>query len=541
MKAVIYARVSTDEQAARGFSLPTQIEACRQYAAQKGYQVLEVFQDDYTGTVMDRPELNNLREFVLNHDVKIMIVYDIDRLARKAIYQMLIEEELDKQGVRIEYVLGQYEDTDEGRLQKQIRASIAEYEKAKFLERGKRGKFGKAKSGSVIVGARPPYGYKTNQEGNKKWFEIDEEEAKVVQLIFDLYVNGDGTNPPLSQNQIAVRLTELRIPTRGDKHSHVAKKYPKYTWRPATIRSILDQEAYTGTWYYGKTKMEKGKQIPRDRSEWISVPVPKIIDPELFLRAKTIRKHNLEMSPRNTKYKYLLRGRLKCAKCGYSYVGRTRSEKHQYYYCKGREQKPISLCDMPNFRADVVNEIILMWITEIVLDPENLAAGLRENNKSEEEINSRLHEQLRIIDDQIRDNQQKLERLIDLVIEGDFPREMVATRRQEIEKTIQELEIEKGRLVAELSDKTITEDQIIELEQFAETVSRGILVADFETKRRVIDLLDVRGKLAIESGEKVVYVTCKLEQQPRSLAQISPLPNNHNGTAVKLRGRLEIK
>jgi site-specific DNA recombinase len=60
---------------------------------------------------------------------------------------MLIEEEFKRDGVMIEYVLGQYEDSDEGRLQKQIRASIAKYEKAKILERSKRGKQGKAKSG----------------------------------------------------------------------------------------------------------------------------------------------------------------------------------------------------------------------------------------------------------------------------------------------------------------------------------------------------------------------------------------------------------
>ena len=80
----------------------------------------------------------------------IVIVYDIDRLARKAVYQMLIEEEFIKKDVRIEYVLGQYPDNDEGRLQKLIRAGIAEYEKAKIIERMRRGKKGKAKSGVNI-------------------------------------------------------------------------------------------------------------------------------------------------------------------------------------------------------------------------------------------------------------------------------------------------------------------------------------------------------------------------------------------------------
>ena len=134
---------------------------------------------------MDRPALNELRDLISRDHIKAVIVYDIDRVARKSVYQMLIEEEFRKSGVHIEYVIGQYDDSDEGRLQKQIRASIAEYEKAKILERSKRGKRGKAKSGYVLVGSRPPYGYCVRSEPHKAWLEVDEEEAAIVQMIFD--------------------------------------------------------------------------------------------------------------------------------------------------------------------------------------------------------------------------------------------------------------------------------------------------------------------------------------------------------------------
>jgi len=157
-RAAIYTRVSTDEQT-RGYSLTTQLEACQRYAVEHGYSVAGIFQDDYTGASLDRPGLNSLRELIAQDSLDVVVVYDIDRLARKSVYQMLIEEEFKREGVSIEYVLGGYDDSDEGQLQKQIRASIAEYEKAKILERSKRGKRGKAKSGFVIVGARPPYGY----------------------------------------------------------------------------------------------------------------------------------------------------------------------------------------------------------------------------------------------------------------------------------------------------------------------------------------------------------------------------------------------
>jgi site-specific DNA recombinase len=217
-------------------------------------------------------------------------------------------------------------------------------------------------------------------------------------------VLGDGINPPLSQNKIASKLTEMKILTRGDKKEHVAKKYPKYAWRPATIRSILNQEAYTGTWFYGKTKMVNGKQISRDRNEWIAVSVPKIIDRDLYDKAQKMIQQNIEMSKRNNKYQYLLRGRIKCSKCGYSYIGRTRRNNNQYYYCKGKEQKPLNVCDMPQFRADSVNNAVWSWIEEILLQPEKLAARLKENQKLSNQINKRLYSQLDLVDRQIEKN-----------------------------------------------------------------------------------------------------------------------------------------
>ena len=222
-KAAIYTRVSTDEQA-KGYSLQTQMDACSAYAQEKGYSVVATFSDDYTGAALDRPALNDLRDYMNNNPLEVVIVYDIDRLARKSAYQVLIEEEFKRVGVVIEFVMAQYEDNDEGRLQKQIRGVIAEYEKAKILERSRRGKRGKAKSGFVLTGARPPYGYKVRSEPHKAWLEADEDEARIVRTIFDWYVNGEEKNPAMSANAIAKHLTRLGVPTRGDRDSSCCQK-----------------------------------------------------------------------------------------------------------------------------------------------------------------------------------------------------------------------------------------------------------------------------------------------------------------------------
>ena len=249
-RAIIYVRVSTDEQA-KGYSLQTQVEGCTRYAQEMGYAIAATFQEDYTGTTLDRPALNEMRNFITSDSsISVLIVYDLDRIARKSILQMILEEELHRSGIICEYVIGRYEDSDEGRLQKQIRASIAEYEKAKILERSKRGKRGKAQSGFVLVGDRPPYGYKVNTEPHKAWLEVDEDEAKIVRLVYQWYLFGNETKVPLSMNAITVKLTELRVLTRGDKFSQVAKKRDPGVWSSPMVRHILRNETYTGTWHY---------------------------------------------------------------------------------------------------------------------------------------------------------------------------------------------------------------------------------------------------------------------------------------------------
>src|SRR5262249_55422277 len=151
------------------------------------------------------------------------------------------EEELSRRGALVEYVVGQYQNNDEGRLQKQIRASIAEYEKAKILERLSRGKRGKAKSGFAVVAARPPYGYQVKAEPHKAWLVVDECEAAVVRCVYQWFIYGEDRprlidRRPMSLRAIATRLTADGVPTRGDGMPHVAKRNGPGVWSAAMVR-----------------------------------------------------------------------------------------------------------------------------------------------------------------------------------------------------------------------------------------------------------------------------------------------------------------
>ena len=540
-KAAIYSRVSTDEQV-KGYSLQTQMEACLAYAKERGYDVVGTFSDDYTGAAIDRPELNNLRDFMVHNQLDVVIVYDIDRLARKSAYQFLIEEEFKRAGIAIEFVMGQYEDTDEGRLQKQIKGVIAEYERAKILERSKRGKRGKAKSGFVLTGARPPYGYKVKSEAHKAWLEIDESEAAIVQMVYDWYLRGDEKGAPMSANSIAVRLTKLGILTRGDKQSHFAKKHGKGVWQRAMIIHILTNETYTGIWHFGKTKMIDdgkrrehkskrgfGKQVRRDHEEWIPVNVPAIIDSETFALAQKRKVYLTRLLGGHAQNEYLMKSRLTCAKCGYAMRGqavnsRSRTKKHFYYLCNGKRQI-VCLCDMPSVRGDWVDAIIWEWTKKLIEDPGNLRIGLDNIQDELQQANQALLDRLAIIDDQIQEQQKQLDKLLDLYLGGEFPKEMLTERKARLEQMLANLHNEQNDLTRHIRKVTMTDDQLSYIEVFCAKIRNGLEQADFNTKRQIIELLDIRGKIAFENNEKVLYIKCLITQQPLLPIVISPLSN----------------
>src|SRR5215217_7245664 len=126
--AILYVRVSTDEQARSGYSLAQQLEALRDYAAREGYEVLEEVQDPgQSGATLERPGMDRVRDLVAAGGVSIVLAQDRDRFAREPAYLYLLREEFAKHGCKLKALNDRGDDSPEGQLTDGILDQIARF------------------------------------------------------------------------------------------------------------------------------------------------------------------------------------------------------------------------------------------------------------------------------------------------------------------------------------------------------------------------------------------------------------------------------
>src|ERR1041385_7844627 len=146
--AAIYARVSTDDQVERGYSLPSQIEACQKFASQKGMDVSTVYRDDRSGAkpITSRPEGYELQKAVESGQVRAVIVYCVDRLRLDIVDLLTTVRDWLRAGIEI-YALDVGQVTSELDIVLVIKGWQGGDERQKIRERTMRGRTAKAKAG----------------------------------------------------------------------------------------------------------------------------------------------------------------------------------------------------------------------------------------------------------------------------------------------------------------------------------------------------------------------------------------------------------
>jgi site-specific DNA recombinase len=188
--AILYARVSTDEQARSGYSLAQQIEALRDYAAREGYEVLEeVVDPGQSGASLERPGMDRVRDLVSAGGVYVVLAQDRDRFSREPAYTYLLRREFEEHGCELRSLNDRGDGSPEGDLTDGILDQLAKYERAKIAERSRRGKLRKAREGRAVAPIAK-YGYRFN--GARDALLVHEPNMEVVERIFRMAAEGSG-------------------------------------------------------------------------------------------------------------------------------------------------------------------------------------------------------------------------------------------------------------------------------------------------------------------------------------------------------------
>lgn len=189
--AIIYTRVSGDEQAKKGYSLPDQREACVRWCEDNGYEVVEEVEDaGWSGGYLERPGLDRVRELVAEGGIGAVVVLFRDRIAR-GVYAQLIAQEFTEYGTRLIALNGVgNDDSPDGELSAGIMDVISGWERRKIAERTKRGRLRKAREGKIIKTAKPPYGFRYDETGER--LVPFAPEMAVVERIMEMAASGMG-------------------------------------------------------------------------------------------------------------------------------------------------------------------------------------------------------------------------------------------------------------------------------------------------------------------------------------------------------------
>ncbi len=507
LRVALYARVSSEGQE-RDETVQSQLEALRVYADAKGYGKPAEFVDEArSGYTLVRPALDRLRDAVSSGAFDVVLIHEIGRLARDYADQALLLRELRKRA-QVEFVKHPTDDSPEGQLLENMLGAIANFEGRVIADRTRRGRQHWVEQGALVASG-VPYGYRyiPRTAEHRATMEVDQAQAAIVREIFAMLVDEH-----LACRAICRRLTERGTPSpKGGR-----------IWHPSVLQRILTNTAYVGRFVYGKNeaaepqrafkpvgerkrKRSSRKALPPE--QWVTIPCAPIVAEETFQRAQAQLAANAQFSPRhNTRHAYLLRGLIRCGKCGGAYVGkvvgRRNGKRTRYYYCRGTDPYntgPQGACRGASYlRADDAERTVWETCLEL-LKPDVLAEEYRrrvahDDQDGEAAEARKLQADLKAVERQERRWQDAYAgEAIDMAT---LKERMTGCRTQR-----QSLE---GRL-AILADATARRRQQVQvldsLQAFCHQVGEGLEDADFARRQEIIRLMVER--VVVEDGGRL--------------------------------------
>ena len=525
LKVALYARVSSEQQAEAG-TIASQVEALRARVKADGFMLEEeccYIDEGYSGTTLIRPALERLRDVAATGVLERLYVHSPDRLARKYAYQVLLVDEFKRCGVELIFLNHKLGRSPEEDLLLQVQGMVAEYERAKIIERSRRGKLHAARHGKVNVLSGAPYGYRyvsCHEGGGEARYEISFEEARIVKQIFEWL-----GRERLSIGEICRRL----------KAQSVRSPRGKTCWDRSSVWWLLKNPAYKGTAAFGKrrsgerdfhlrARRGKAAQPKRaysvhavPRAEWLYIPVPPLVEERLF---ETVQEQ-LEENKKRSRIaacgaRYLLQGLLVCKCCGYAYCGKpiipaaakNPARTYAYYRCTGNDASRFGgerMCNNLQVQAALLETAVWNDVRALLQSPHRIEEQYHRRLKNKKKADD--GEQLNSITHKIK---RGIARLVDAYGEGLLEKSEFEPRILRSRERLAKLEVEMKAQAEYEAQQQDLQLVIGRMHEFADKVKKGLQDCDWSTRREIIRALVKR----IEVDKENVHVVYRVSPCP---------------------------
>ena len=395
-KCGLYLRVSTEDQAREGFSLPEPRERLESFCKFKGYEIIDYYEDAgisaKTGNY--RPEFERLKNDIKAKKVNTIVALKLDRITRSIYDWENLMTFLDENNAYLDCVNDEINTTSaNGKMISRLLMSVSQNEIERTSERTKIGLAGAIKCGHIPHVA--PLGYKHED----KKLVIDYTTKDIVIRIFDLYYNG------MSYKKISNLLNKEKV-------------LGKTNWRDSTIVGIIENEIYKGDFVHGKNTKHP---------TYYEDVVEPIISKEMWEDCQVQKKKNSRSYQRTLTYLYLLK--LKCPKCNRILGGKATTKKngkvYYYYYCND--------CKV-QFKENIITEYFNQFISELV-EYDSVV-----NQFFLPMIKQKFDEPKEQLEKEINTQKNKLERIKKAYVNGVFELQEYNEERKIVERAISELE-----------------------------------------------------------------------------------------------------
>ncbi len=488
MDALVYLRVSTEDQAEKGYSITAQREEGVNKAVELGCnpENIHIFSDEgVSGAVLERPQLMAALDMLKRgaEGTQYFICYDSSRLSRNAAHQLIIIDQIKKSNAKLIFIKNNYQDDAEGRFQLTVMAAVDEYERARLKLRTEMGK--RAKAAQHKLTHNPGlYGYDFDPLTDK--LVINEENGNNLKRIFSMF-----TEEHMSPAEIAERLNASEVPSPRMKQ-----------WSRVTIRRILSNPSYLGKLFIRrydtrdyrlnryKTKDQKSKVKERPQSEWIPVEIPQLIDRVVWDKAQNILKITSRICKRTEKGQFLLMPYLKCGICGSLMSGKkieSDERTYRYYICTNKyKDSKEERCQASLLRAEHLEKQVWEYVSRRIV------------YSAEQEVDFK-----KILDEYIKENIYNMKNIIRKKEKAKKEKERILTLFQK--GYINEYDMKKkletvDKKITELNDTAETENKFMiafeeklkdhwEKEKLPYIIKEILSGLEIEEKKHILGLL----------------------------------------------------